>query len=291
MLERQRDLRDAAGAACTAGDFAALRRTADELVAFGQLNHLPEIAAWGEYFRGIACTYRGDGAGAERAFRNALAFFERDGDRLSAAHAMMNLAAVAIDIDVAPSKARRLFEEASFVIDTRGDVVERAMLRGKIAEVCRLESDFDGAMQNGLTAWQLFRRAGQNELAAAALVNVAHYLTLRRDYTAAIEAMVQLFASLNGDVNPLHVAWYFEVWFIIATKRNQWETAARLLGFAARYRGERELTRLPGTLVWLSEPTERLAAALSADRVRLLSDEGAALSLADARALASTLST
>ena len=114
-------------------------------------------------------------------------------------------------------------------------------------------------------------------------MNIAHYRSLRRDYLGAIEALREAFDELQKSHNARWIAFYFEVWFIIAAELKRWEIAAQLLGFVDHLRGEKKVARLQIMLPWFLPHVERLSKQLSEDRLLELSAEGAKLTLHEAQ--------
>lgn len=283
------ELRDAARAAHDAADFRTLKRLSSEMSALGESSGDAGVAAWGNFFAGIEAIYRHDGDAATRALGKALVYFRSVGDPLAEARTLMNLASVAVDIDVDPTKARRLYEQAAPAIEASGDFTRLATLRGNLGEVCRLEGDYAGALRNARTSLRLFTQAGDSARAAWQLVNMAHYHLLNRDTPAAVENMMAAYVELSKTLNPLSLASYFDVWILIGAKNNRWEDVARLLGFIERLRSEQNVPRLSGILPWLSLPLERLAGELSDDRSHELFAQGAGFSIERAQALASEI--
>jgi tetratricopeptide (TPR) repeat protein len=285
LQERFSDLRDAGARAMDAADYRALRTAGRDLNELGEANGDALIVAWGEYFGGVALIYNNEGGAANRSLRRALNVFRERGERVMAARTMINLAMIESDINLDGSAARRLLEEAAPAIREEGDLKRLAILFGNLGEICRLEGDYDAALRHARESERLFREAGDSGRLVWQLVDIAHYLSLRREYAAAIESLHAAFAELSREFRPRWVAWYFDVWVIIAAKLERWETAARLLGFVDRWRSEQNVPRLQLMLPSLSVPIERMGSIIAQDRLHELFLEGEELTIEGAQAL------
>jgi tetratricopeptide (TPR) repeat protein len=287
--ERARALDQAAKEARKVSDFLSLERIGREMIAHGEASEDREARAWGNYHTGIACNVLNRGAEAERATRAALELFDEIGDELAAARVKLNLAAIEIDNNVDAAEARRLYEEGAPVIRASGDSARLAIALGNLGEICRLEGDYRGALQNGAESLELFRALHDVERMTWLLVDLAHYHSLLRDEPASLARMREAYDLIREHRNPRWIAWYFDTWVILAAKLDRWEEVAQLLAFTDRYRDEQNQPRLQSMLPWFSAPRERLGRELAHERLEELFDEGEALTLERAQALAETL--
>lgn len=284
--QRLAELQRRAGDALVAADYRTLREASREILALGESTGDERATAWGDYFTGIVLIYNNEGGPATRALRRALRYFRDNGERVVAARTMINLAMVEIDINLNASEARRLYEEAAPAIREEGDTLRLAILYGNLAEVCRLEGDYDASVRHGRESIALFREIGDRGHLVWQLVTLAHIQALRRDYAAAVATLRDADAALGADLSAHWIAMYFDMWVIVSAKLERWDDTARLLGYVDRMRSEENAPRLQGMLPWLSSPMERLAAMTSQARVRELFLEGEALTFDGARALA-----
>jgi hypothetical protein len=279
------ELHDEAVAAQNAADFPALRRISAQMTELGEATGDRSAIAWGDYFLGIALIFNNEASAADRVLRRALGYFRDSGDRLVAARTMLNLAMIEVDINVNAAAARRLYEEAAPVIRDSGDTSRLAILLGNLAEIDRLEGDYDAALRNARESARLFRGLGDRGRTVWQLVNIAHFQSLRRANADALATLREAYEELILDPNPRWVALYFELWVILAAKLEHWETAALLLGYVDRLRSDFNVPRLQGMLPWLSSPMERLAATLKQERLHELFADGESLTIGSAQAL------
>lgn len=286
---RFRELCEAATAAMATADYLLLRERAGEIAALGEADGDRTIVAWGDYFFGIALIYNNEGAAANRRLRRALGAFRDLGERVMAARTMINLAMIEADINLNASEARRLYEEAAPAIREEGDVSRLAILNGNLGEICRLEGDYSAALRYAGESVALFREAGDWGRVVWQLVDIAHYRTLRRELDAAIASMREAYDALRRDWNPRWIAWYFDVWIIIAAKLERWEIVAQLLSFVDRLRSEQSVPRLQLLLPWLSAPIERLGTTVERERLNELFTMGEALTIAQAEEIVLTV--
>ena len=270
-------------------DYRLLRQSGKDLVELGEANGDPVVIAWGDYYGGIALIYNNEGGAATRALRRALATFRANALEVAAARTMVNLAMIEADINLNSSEARRLYEEAAPVLREDGDVKRLAILHGNLGEIYRLEGDYAAALRYGNDSARGFAETSDWGRLVWQLVDIAHYHCLRREYAEAIATMRSAYEPLSKEWNPRWIAWYFDVWVIIAAKLERWETAAKLLGFVDKLRSEQNVPRLQLLLPWLSGPMERFASVLTQDRLHELFLEGEALTTQTANDLASTI--
>ena len=108
---------------------------------------------------------------------------------------------------------------------------------------------------------------------------------MRREQSEAIAILHDAYRELELDMSPYWIAWYFDLWVIIAAKREHWETVARLLAFVDKLRSEKSVPRSAGILPWMSAPMEYLATSITQERLHELFNEGEELTVEDARGL------
>jgi tetratricopeptide (TPR) repeat protein len=271
---------NAAVAAQEAADYLTLARIARKLIALSETNGDRKGLAWGHYFAGAAHFQRNDGRPAERSYRKALELFKADGDRDGIARSTLGLAAVAVDCDLDGPLARELYEEAIPIVRSLGDRRRLAIALGNFAEVMRLEGDARGALKNAEEALSIFREIDDAASTGWQLTNIAHFQLLRRDYGSAIESMHEAYAQLSRNTSVRKLALYFDVWFIILASLQQWDLAAKVLGFTNFYRDRNNAPRMQGIMPWFSRPVERLSENLAADRLTELMVEGETVTIA-----------
>ncbi|MBV8154571.1 MAG: tetratricopeptide repeat protein [Candidatus Eremiobacteraeota bacterium] len=279
------ELYDAAVAAQSSNDYRRLRKISGDMSALGAATGDRRVSAWGDYFLGLARFFNNESAPADRALRRALSYFRESGDRLAAARTMLNLAMIETEVNMNPGAARRYYEEAGPVIRESGDNVRLAILYGNLGEICRLEGDYEAALRNARESLRLFEAIGDRGRVVWQLVNIAHYLLLRRETTAALEHMRRAYAALQLDGSAYWTTWYFDAWVIFAAKLERWEAVAQLLGYVDKLRSDNSIPRTSGMMPWISLPMERLATVFSQERLHELFTEGEGLSVETAQSL------
>ena len=283
------ELFDAAVAAQRAGNWRDLERIARELIARGEPDGDARGLALGYNYLGLSYFLRNDGRGARAAYERSLEFATQVSDQAGILRVVMGLANIAGDIDVDAERLHALSQEALGIARDLGDEKSQAVALGNIAEACRLLSEYDEAIRCASEAAAIFLRIERWSSAGAQYATIGHVQLLRRDFAAAFEAMQSAWVWMAPEPVPLHRAWYFQVWFLIAATLQQWETAARIYGFVARYRDEHNTPRLQSMLPVLSEFVERLYKVLGYDRAMALEAEGEAYTIEEAQALAEQL--
>jgi len=278
-------LYEAAVAAQNDADYLSLAQHAQEMVALCETNGDRLGLAWGHYFAGAANYQRSNGSAAVRAYQKARDLFAELENREGVARSMLGLAAVALDIDLDVTQARHLYDLAVPIVRQLGDKRRLGIVLGNLGEICRMEGNTGRALRYAAESIELLREAGERAYVGWQLTSSGHYHLLRRENDEAIACMRAAQAELWSDPAPRWIAWYFDIWFIIAAELDRWELAARVLGFVNRYRDEHNCPRMPGILPWFSEPVERLAAHVDADRLHDLMLESEVLTLDQAQAL------
>jgi len=277
-------LHDRAAAAQHAGDYPTLAQLARDLIALAQAAADRRELAWGHYFAGASWFQRSDGSAASREYRKALELFTEQGDREGRARSMLGMAAVALDIDLDVGEARRVYDLCVPIVRELGDKRRLGIVLGNFGEIHRMEGNADAALRCAREAVALFREAGDDAFAGWQLTSMGHYHLLRRDPESAIASMRQSYAELQKSPNPRWIAWYFDIWFIIAAALDRWDVAAQLMAFSNRYRDEHSVPRMPGILPWFSRPVESLSQRLGGDLETLI-ERGEGLDVAGAQAL------
>ncbi|MBV8332388.1 MAG: tetratricopeptide repeat protein [Candidatus Eremiobacteraeota bacterium] len=247
-----------------------------------------EMIAWGNFYLGTASIHLHDAHTAKAALNKALTYYKSIGSGVDVARALMNLASVAVDIEVNAGEARRLYEQAKPLMIELGTRRQLATLYGNLGEVLRLEGNYRDALKYALESYGIFAAEGDHFRASWQLSNVAHIEILQRNYRAARSSLDDAAAHLRIDPNSLGLTWCFDVWIILAAKLECWQVAAQLLGYVETIRGELGLLRQDGMLPWLSEPIERLSKALEPHQLERLIEEGGRLTFEAAWELAST---
>jgi len=276
----------AAMGARDAADFRTAERYAKELVALSESRGDRHWLAMAYVILAPALGQRNDSRGAGEAARKARDLFRELHDEVGEARALMALGAIALDINLDSSTARNYYDECVPMIRRAKDRRLLAVALGNLSEIARLEGDYRIALKHSTESLEIFRALGDHARSGWQLVNTAHYHALSRDYDTAVERLREAFDELTLERNPRWLAWYFDVWIIIAASSQRWETVARLRGFTDRYRDEHNVHRLQAMLPWLSMPFEQVWKNLPQERVDELLIEGESLTVEQAHAIA-----
>ena len=280
-------LRKSAVSAQEAYDYLTLARIAKEMVELCEGNGDKLGLAWAYYFAGASGYQRNDGANSARAYRRARDLFTEIGNDEGLARSLLGLAAVAIDVNLDVAQARHLYDQALPTVRKMGDKRRLAIVLGNLGEICRMEGDLTRALAYVDESIGLFAEVGDRASVGWQLANAAQYHLQQRDYAAAIASMRAGYAEVQRDPIPRWVAWHYDTWFLIAAALEQWEIAARVLGFVNRYRDDHSAPRNQGILPWFSGPVEQISAHFEGDRLHELFAEGEALDVEGAERLVS----
>ncbi len=283
---------EAAKSAQLCSDFEGLERAARALATRyrrdGEARGLGDAYA----YLGAARVGQNDALGARSAFERSRKWLERTQDSMGVVRALNGLAVTALDIDLDAVAARRHLE-AALPIARRAAGKERHWLGialGNLSEVQRFEGDYGGAIASAREALAIVQEHQDDRRAAWQLMNIAHCRFLLNDRHSAVQSMEAARQYLaNDDRDPRMVAWYFDMWFIIAAGLNDWENAARLLGFADTFRAKNKLVRLPLLLPWMAPMIATLERKLPGETRVALNSEAGAFSLYEANELAEQL--
>lgn len=270
-------------------DYQRLAVLARAIVAHCETSNDVNGQAWGHYFAAAASFQRNDGTTAARTYRRARELFESCGNREGVARSMLGAAAVALDIELDVATARHLFDGALPIVRKLGDRRRLAIALGNLAEVYRLEGHVTRAIESAQESLAIFRQIEDPASVGWQLTNLAHFYLLRRDYDAARASLDEAYPQLVQDPIPREIALFFDVAFIFAGAREEWETAARLLGWTNHYRDVQHAPRLQGMLPWFSRPVERLSEHIESDRLHELFVESESLTQEQARALSAAI--
>lgn len=269
-----------------AADYKAVRRLASELFELAKHSgdHLGMARA--HNLLGNAFLHTSvDGETARRYYLSALEQFELAQDRRGEGVVLLNLGSLALDVHLDLATARDYYERALPIFLECDDRQNVAIARSNIAEIARLEGDYDRAFQLGMQSLATFRSQKDSTRIGWQLVNVAHYHLLKNEYADAIDTLRRAFLYLVQAPNPDRLADYFETWFYLAIEVKQYEPAAQLLGFLERYREQNGVPRLALLMPWFRPRLETLERALPYDVLSRLKNEGEGLSLAQADGL------
>lgn len=267
----------AARAAYDSNDWGTQERLARQIVLAARREGNARAQARGFHHLGIALYHRNAAEDARAAYLHALELLRREGDRVSAAVMEMSLGSVALDLLADPTEARRYYDMALPVIREGGSDERLGQCLGNLAEIARLEGDYEGALRYAAAAIAPLERAGDRERVGWQYVTMAHCHTLQRRYEMAFQALGRAYEQFAAQKNPRWLAAYFDAWLMAAVHLRKWEVAAQLTGFLERYRHENRVPRLAGLAAWYNVSVEQVQRNLEADRLFEMRMQGADL--------------
>lgn len=264
-------------------DYRSLRRIGSELFEMAKSAGDTLGMARGHNLLGNAFMHASaDGESAERYYRSAIGLYRLAGNRRGEAIIMMNLGSLALNINLELTLARTRYEEALAVFEEIEDTFLVGHGLSNLAEIYRLEGEYDRAFELGKKSLEIFRAAEDSTRVGWQFVNIAHYHLLRTEYEEAIDALRSSFEYLSLEPNPDELAKYFEMWFYLACDIGALAAAARLLGFLEDYRIRNDVPRLALMLPWFMPRLEKLEKAMPYDDFARYRDEGESMTLEQA---------
>ncbi|MBV8490104.1 MAG: tetratricopeptide repeat protein [Candidatus Eremiobacteraeota bacterium] len=273
-------------AARAVSDFLRVERLGRDLVRLGEERDARDAVAAGHYHVAVALTNLNRTGEAIRASRSAIQAYDELGDDVGKARATMILAAIAIDHDIDVGEARQYFEASLPALRASGKPINMAIALGNLGEIYRLEGDYKAALRSATDALASCNVDEDSHLVAWLWSDIAHYYLMMRNVDQALAAMESAYAALLRNPNARWVAWFLDVWFLVAAKAGNLEVAAQVLAFADKIRDDHNQPRSPAMLPWFSEPRERLARELGHARLEELVLSGESLTLQSAHRLA-----
>jgi predicted ATPase len=236
-----------------------------------------------ELGRAEALSFHGTALGRAGRLDEAVALFK---EALAAARAtraprligwVLNMVAYWFGVAGDSAGARELFDEADIVLRPCGDPWQLARLELHRAEFLFSEGDLEGALAGVREAAAIFRERNADSGLCISVLNAAAYLiTLGRFDEAWTAAREGLELSLRSD-SSMSAAWAIEHLAHIAAETGESAQAARLLGYTDAAYHQTGSTRAPTEQNGYDHTRELVRVALSEERIRELTAEGAAL--------------
>jgi tetratricopeptide (TPR) repeat protein len=280
-----------AKAAQDAADFEALEPIARALIELHTTSSNAAALSMAYRYLGNARHYHNDARGAHTAYARALEIAQNAGEEFQAALAMIALGNYALEQNSDFEEGRRLHEAAEPAVRASRDLGQLGILTGNLAEIARVEGEYDQALRYARESFELFERVGDPHRAAWPLITIALVHALKHDFPPALDVLRQAWKTLQSGPNAYWTAMYFDVGFMIATKLRRWETAAQLLGFGDRYRDEQRVPRLMGLMnAWYAPCLERLMLRSGYEQTNRARMRGAQLAIEQAQKLVEDLS-
>ncbi|GAC1388608.1 MAG: hypothetical protein NVSMB31_02870 [Vulcanimicrobiaceae bacterium] len=270
-------------------DYPAHARLAAELLALSRSINYPLGVAHGLNGLGNDALRRGEAQEAEERYREALSYMRQAGDRVGEGIVLQNLGTLSLFVRLELQEARQFYEQGIAIFEACDQPRRTAITVANLAEISRLEGDFETSFRYATQSLQYFQSAGESERTGYHLVHVAYYRLLRRQYNDAIADLHAAYELLSPGENPEFISRYFETWFILACELRQYEVAARLLGFLERFRSAHDIMRLPFLMPWYAPQVERLQKHFSYEKLQELQQAGATLTLSSAEELTQTV--
>jgi len=259
------------------GDYYSLRRIAARLVDAATADSDQRAIGRGLTFLGVAEMRVGDPADARAAFERAIEYFELAGHTNGIVGAKTSLGTLALDVYADAREARRMYDEALQLVRDGGNPVACGIALVNMAEVCRMDGDLTASLQFGQEALEQFAAGGAAWRRALALVTVAHVRSLQGATGDAIDAMEEARRDVLDSSNAASLAFYYEVYAIVAVDCRAVEAAALVFGFVNAVREHYGLTEERGLAPWRAAAAKRIADAVTPQAFDDLRRRGAAL--------------
>jgi predicted ATPase/class 3 adenylate cyclase len=279
--QRTELLQRAAQLASKRGDFAALDPLARILVETFEHAHDPNGLGTALQSLANARLRLGNGAEAEALQRRAIEQFRLAENRLGVAAALANLGTIAEQLHLNYDTARTLLTHSLAIARELQAPTTCAEILGNLAVTCERAGDHAQALLYARESLALFQATDSSVGAAMQYINLAEILIeLHKPAEAAVE--LQLARKTFGEQpKRAYFAYYFEAAFKLAMERRSLERAARIYGFAERYRQITKTQLLPSERASIDVRRALLSKEMHPPRVERLIREGAEMNLAD----------
>ena len=265
------------------GDFAELRRLANEMLVVGERSGDVPGVARALNALGNASFYFGNGTEAVEFFEQALVKYEEAGEADGVAVSLLNLGAAVLDYDGDCDRARGYLERSLAGLRGLGPSVNLGIVLGNLARIDIHEHKFESALEYARESVHEFERLGNRTSAAGQCVNIALAQLGLENAGAAAATLRDAFDALKATVSVTYLVNYIDAWMAVACEAGAFERAAWLHGFGEAYRTKSQLRVLADEKHgWRVAWVERLKAALEPQRRERVEAQGAAASFAEA---------
>jgi predicted ATPase/class 3 adenylate cyclase len=274
-------LQRAAQLATARGDFASLDPLARLLVETFEHGNDPNGLGTALQSLANARLRLGNGAEAEALQRRAIEQFRLAENRLGVAAALANLGTIAEQLHLNYDTARTLLTHSLAIARELQAPTTCAEILGNLAVTCERAGDFMQALAYAHESLALFQATDNNVGAAMQYINLAEILIeLHKPSEAAIE-LQSARKSFGEQPQRAYFAYYFDAAFKLAIERRSFERAARIYGFAERYRQVTKAKLLPSERASIDVRRALLSKEMHPPRVERLIREGAEMTMAD----------
>ncbi|HEY1974971.1 MAG TPA: tetratricopeptide repeat protein [Candidatus Baltobacteraceae bacterium] len=217
----------------------------------------------------------GNGAEAEPLLRRALELFRVQNDRKGIAVALCNLGLLEEELHLNHSAARQLLQHSFELFKELGSAPNCALVLGNLGIACLRAGDPKQALTYAQQSLLLYRKLGNDADASNQYLNVVEMLLECDRVDEALSALKAARETMGERPNRLFLACYFEAAFKVAVALEARESAAKIYGFAVRFRNVVRVPLQPLEHNAMESWNQRLRqtlGALAADR--LASDGG-----------------
>ncbi|HKE37623.1 MAG TPA: tetratricopeptide repeat protein [Candidatus Baltobacteraceae bacterium] len=200
----------------------------------------------------------GNGAEAEPLLRRALQLFRAENDRKGIAVSLCNLGVLEMELHSNYDAARQLLQHSFETFKELGSAPNCALALGNLAIACTRAGDTEKALTYARQGLLLYRNLGNDDEIGNAYLNISEIHLDCSRYDEALESLMSAREAWGARPNKFYLACYFELAFKIGVALDALEAAAKIYGYAARFR---TLVRVP------QSASERASIALCYNRL------------------------
>jgi predicted ATPase/class 3 adenylate cyclase len=270
-------LQRAAQIASARQDFRALDPLAKLLVEIHE--RMPDTTGLGNALQLLANAKQGLGndAEAESLMRRALEQFRSENDRRGIAVSLCNLGLLEEQAHFNHSAARQLLLHSFEIFKELGSAPNCAIALGNLAIVCMNAGDLPQALAYAQQSLLLYRKLGNEAECSNQFLNIAEILLESGRLDESLAALKSARDSMGERPYKFYLASYFELAFKIAVATGAREAAAKVYGYAVRFRNTVRVPLQPSERNSIENWHQRLRQTIGALALDRLTQDGAIL--------------
>jgi predicted ATPase/DNA-binding CsgD family transcriptional regulator len=232
--------------------------------------------------------WHGDAEHAAEVHRHALEAAREAGDQALVAAILRSLGSVTMDL-YRFDEAEALFSEAYSLAMEAGDLWTMAASANLTGLVSRLQGDLEQAHTWHESALSIWQQSGNRDHTPIALVGLARVFIDRHEDQRALETLDAALALTADDEDDFDTSTALDGLATLAARHGQYDLAARLLAVSSRLRQVSNMPLRPPTRREFEHVLTEVRAMLGSAAFAVAWAEGQALSAADAKRLARTV--
>ncbi|HVA34416.1 MAG TPA: diguanylate cyclase, partial [Candidatus Baltobacteraceae bacterium] len=277
------------GMALLQGDYPSMREaTVAAIEIFEKLGDREQLAR-ARNDLAIVHFYAGEYASAKSEYLAVLALWRELGDRFRESIQLANLAELTASYEMDYAAADEWYRQAMNVFEDLGASFQRGIVLSDWSETSDFMGAPDRAAELAGEALSIFEQLGSESRTSEALVRLATYLVHQGAHAQARSVLTRAFDRLAQDMQADYIARAIDAACELACATQAFSQAARLMGFAERWRLSMGIARGPAHQRRRDAVVASLQTALGEAEATREREIGSALAPKAAIALALTL--